>query len=123
MAAGAAVRLLSVKQSIAATTGEPGKQAEIGKAKVNSQTLIAVRKRRASARWYRQLLACESLPEYEHRDAYDGIFHAEQPILQLHAWDEDNHPNLVHADAEPPRGGVPTQWQPIEAVAHTASAD
>jgi hypothetical protein len=27
-------------------------------------------------------------------------------ILQLHAWDEENHPNLVNADAAPPGHGV-----------------
>jgi predicted enzyme related to lactoylglutathione lyase len=27
-------------------------------------------------------------------------------LLQLHAWDEENHPNLVNADAAPPGHGV-----------------
>jgi catechol 2,3-dioxygenase-like lactoylglutathione lyase family enzyme len=84
----------------------PGKQAEIARAKVKSQPLIAVRNVRASARWYRQLLASDSLPEHEHRDSYDRIFRDDQLILQLHAWDEDNHPNLVNADAAPPGHGV-----------------
>jgi len=82
------------------------KQADIVEAKVKSQPLIAVRNVRASARWYQQLLACDSLPEHEHRGSYDRIFCNGQLILQLHAWDEDNHPNLVSADAAPPGHGV-----------------
>ena len=27
-------------------------------------------------------------------------------VLQLHAWDEENHPNLINADAAPPGHGV-----------------
>jgi len=84
----------------------PGKQAEVAKAKVQSQPMIAVRNVRASALWYQQLLAGDSLPEHEHRDFYDRIFCDDQLILQLHAWDEDNHPNLVNADAAPPGHGV-----------------
>ena len=69
---------------------------------VRPQPLIAVRNLRASSRWYRQLLRAEALPEHEHRDSYDRILRDGQVVLQLHAWDEENHPNLVN------RGRVPS---------------
>jgi hypothetical protein len=84
----------------------PGKQAQTANAKVKSQPLIAVRSVRASARWYRELLAGDSLPEHAHRDAYDRIIHDDQLLLQLHAWDEEGHPNLLNAEAAPPGHGV-----------------
>jgi catechol 2,3-dioxygenase-like lactoylglutathione lyase family enzyme len=73
---------------------------------VTSQPLIAVRNVRASSQWYRRLLGVESLPEHEHRDNYDRMLCGGHLILQLHAWDEENHPNLVNADAAPPGHGV-----------------
>jgi catechol 2,3-dioxygenase-like lactoylglutathione lyase family enzyme len=82
------------------------KQAEIAKAQVRAQPLIAVRNVRASSRWYRTLLAIDSLPEHEHRQTYDRILCDGQLILQLHAWDEEDHPNLVNADAAQPGHGV-----------------
>ena len=73
---------------------------------VRSQPLIAVRDVRASSRWYRQLLGLESLPEHPHRDVYERMFSAGALVLQLHAWDDEDHPNLVDADAAPPGHGV-----------------
>ncbi|MGH9433866.1 MAG: VOC family protein [Terriglobia bacterium] len=73
---------------------------------VHSEPLIAVRNVRASSHWYQQLLGLESLPEHSHRDRYDRMLCAGQLILQLHAWDEEHHPNLVNADAAPPGHGV-----------------
>jgi hypothetical protein len=77
-----------------------------GRTTVHAQPLIAVRDVRASSYWYRQLFRLESLPEHIHRDAYDRLFCAGHLILQLHAWDEHDHPNLVNADAAPPGHGV-----------------
>jgi len=74
--------------------------------RVAPQPLIAVRDVRASSRWYRQLLGAESLPEHDHRDTYDRLFCDGQLILQLHAWDEEAHPNLMNANAAPPGHGV-----------------
>ena len=74
-------------------------QAEVARAGVRSQPLIAVRDVRSSSRWYRQLLDGDSMPDHEHRDNYDRIFYKGEIVLQLHAWDEDDHPNLVNADA------------------------
>jgi catechol 2,3-dioxygenase-like lactoylglutathione lyase family enzyme len=76
------------------------------KAGVRSQPLIAVRDVRASGRWYGQLLGADPLPEHAHRDVYDRLVHDGRLILQLHAWDEEDHPNLVDADAAPPGHGV-----------------
>jgi catechol 2,3-dioxygenase-like lactoylglutathione lyase family enzyme len=73
---------------------------------VRAQPLIAVRNVRASRSWYQQLLRLDALDEHAHRDLYDRLFSAGQLVLQLHAWDEDEHPNLVNADAAPVGHGV-----------------
>ncbi|HTZ32065.1 MAG TPA: VOC family protein [Methylomirabilota bacterium] len=77
-----------------------------GRATVRPQPLIAVRNVRASARWYQQLLGLEALPEHNHRDMYDRLYRAGQLVLQLHAWDEHDHPNLANADGAPVGHGV-----------------
>src|SRR5271170_8489493 len=76
------------------------------KANVQSQPLIAVRDVRASRRWYQQLLGVKGLPEHEHRNSYDRLLIDGRLILQLHAWGEEDHPNLVNADAAPVGHGV-----------------
>ena len=76
------------------------------KTTVQSQPLIAVRDVRASRRWYQRLLGIKGMPEHEHRDSYDGMLCDGRLVLQLHAWDEDDHPNLVNAAAAPPGHGV-----------------
>jgi catechol 2,3-dioxygenase-like lactoylglutathione lyase family enzyme len=81
------------------------------KSGVQAQPLIAVRNVRASSCWYAELLGADSLPEHSHRDAYDRITSSGQLILQLHAWDEHNHPNLVNANAAPPGHGVLVWFQ------------
>ncbi len=73
---------------------------------VRAQPLIAVRNVRASSKWYRQLLGCDSLPEHPHREVYDRMQRGGELILQLHAWDEEDHPNLMNADAAPHGHGV-----------------
>ena len=75
-------------------------------ASVQAQPLIAVRDVRASSRWYGKLLAADSLPDHEHREVYDRVYSSGRMILQLHAWDEEDHPNLVHANAAPVGHGV-----------------
>jgi hypothetical protein len=82
------------------------KQGEIAKVAVRSQPLIAVRDVRASSKWYQALLAADSLPEHEHRETYDRIFCDGRLILQLHAWDAHDHPNLANRDAAPAGHGV-----------------
>lgn len=73
---------------------------------VEAQPLIAVRDVRASSRWYTELLGADSLPDHSHRDVYDRISCSGRLVLQLHAWDEEDHPNLVNANAAPPGHGV-----------------
>jgi hypothetical protein len=78
---------------------------------IQSQPLIAVRNVRTSSRWYAELLAASALPEHSHRDTYDRIMRSGQLLLQLHAWDEENHPNLVRPDAAPVGHGVVLWFQ------------
>jgi catechol 2,3-dioxygenase-like lactoylglutathione lyase family enzyme len=76
------------------------------KSAIEAQPLIAVRNVRASSRWYVELLGADSIPEHPHRAVYDRISHSGRLLLQLHAWDAEDHPNLVNADAAPPGHGV-----------------
>ena len=76
------------------------------KSRIEAQPLIAVRNVRASSRWYARLLGADSLREHKHRDFYDRLSSAGRLILQLHAWDEEDHPNLVNRKAAPPGHGV-----------------
>ncbi len=73
---------------------------------VRAQPLIAVRNVRASSTWYRQLLGLDALPDHPHRDTYDRMQRGDELILQLHAWDKEDHPNLINPDAAPPGHGV-----------------
>jgi catechol 2,3-dioxygenase-like lactoylglutathione lyase family enzyme len=73
---------------------------------IEAQPLIAVRDVRASSRWYTELLGADSLPDHDHRSMYDRVSCLGRLLLQLHAWDEEGHPNLVDADAAPVGHGV-----------------
>ena len=84
------------------------------KSTIEAQPLIAVRNVRASSRWYVELLGADAIPEHPHRDVYDRISHSGRLLLQLHAWDAEDHPNLVNADAAPPGHGV-LLWFQIDA--------
>ncbi len=81
------------------------------KSAVQAQPLIAVRNVRASSRWYTELLGADSLQEHGHRDVYDRVSCAGQLVLQLHAWDVEDHPGLVDADAAPHGHGVVLWFQ------------
>ncbi|HEX4172117.1 MAG TPA: VOC family protein [Acetobacteraceae bacterium] len=76
------------------------------KSRIKAQPLIAVRNVRASSRWYAKLLGADSLPDHSHRDVYERISCSGRLLLQLHAWDAEDHPNLVNADAALPGHGV-----------------
>jgi hypothetical protein len=78
---------------------------------VEAQPLIAVRDVRVSSRWYSDLLGADTLPDHSHRDVYDRITHSGRLLLQLHAWDEEDHPNLVNADAAALGHGVVLWFQ------------
>jgi Glyoxalase-like domain len=80
---------------------------------VEAQPLIAVRDVRASGRWYKELLAADSLPEHSHRDVYERISHSGRLLIQLHAWDKEDHPNLVNPAAAPVAHGV-VLWFQVE---------
>jgi catechol 2,3-dioxygenase-like lactoylglutathione lyase family enzyme len=82
-------------------------------APVEVQPLIAVRDVRASSHWYCKLLGADALPEHDHRDFYNRISRSGRLLLQLHAWDEDDHPNLVNAAAAPIGHGV-VLWFQVE---------
>ena len=72
------------------------------------QPLIAVRDVRASSRWYQRLLGATTAgdPEHPHRELYDRLMRGEDIVLQLHAWEVEDHPNLVHRDRAPVGHGV-----------------
>ena len=46
------------------------------------------------------------LPEHPHRDSYDALSSSGRMVLQLHAWDEEHHPNLVNRASASPGHGV-----------------
>src|SRR5580698_9550336 len=74
-----------------------------------SQPLIAVKDVRLSSRWYSKLLAADRTSEIfasDHSHIYDRILCRGSLVLQLHAWDEEDHPNLVNAKAARPGHGV-----------------
>ncbi len=78
---------------------------------VQAQPLIAVRNVRESSRWYAELLDADSLPDHSHREFYDRILVSGQLLLQLHAWDEEQHPNLVNRDEARAGHGVVLWFQ------------
>jgi len=76
---------------------------------VRPQPLIAVRDVRKSSRWYARLLAAERSSERfesDHAHLYDRLLVGRRLVLQLHAWDEEEHPNLQNADRAPVGHGV-----------------
>lgn len=78
-------------------------------AAVRPQPLLAVRDVRASSRWYARLLGAERTSQTmrsDHDDLYDRLLVGGALVLQLHAWDEEDHPNLINADAAPVGHGV-----------------
>jgi catechol 2,3-dioxygenase-like lactoylglutathione lyase family enzyme len=72
--------------------------------RVNPRPLIAVRDVEASSRWYQQLLGAEGS---HGGSVYEQITVDGSLILQLHAWEEENHPNLTDRDSAPAGHGVP----------------
>jgi len=76
---------------------------------VRPQPLIAVRDVPKSSRWYAKLLAAERTSEQfesDHSHLYDRLLVGSALVLQLHAWDEEEHPNLQDADRAPVGHGV-----------------
>jgi Glyoxalase/Bleomycin resistance protein/Dioxygenase superfamily len=74
---------------------------------VRAQPLIAVRDVISSSRFYRTLLDGHGLDHgSDHDDVYDRVYVGEALVLQLHSWDEEEHPNLQSSEAAPPGHGV-----------------
>lgn len=74
-----------------------------------AQPLIAVRDVVASSAWYAALLALDRTSmtmASDHAHVYDRLMRGADLVLQLHAWDLEEHPNLVGADRAPPGHGV-----------------
>jgi len=77
--------------------------------RVKAQPILAVRDVRASARWYAGILGSAEptgSPPSDHDHIYRRIYVGEDLVLQLHAWDEEDHPNLVNRDEARPGHGV-----------------
>ena len=86
---------------------------------VRPQPLLAVRDVRASARFYAALLGATRTSELmasDHDDLYDRLLVDGALVLQLHAWDAEEHPNLVDPDGGR-NGGV----SPVGAAAVAAA--
>lgn len=65
---------------------------------VSPQPLLAVRDVLASSRWYAALLELRMLGETleeTHGNQYNRLLSGETLVLQLHCWDEEEHPNLI----------------------------
>jgi catechol 2,3-dioxygenase-like lactoylglutathione lyase family enzyme len=70
-----------------------------------AQPLIAVRDVDASAAWYEELLGLEGNGE-THGGLYERLMRGDLLVLQLHAWELEEHPNLVNRDRAPVGHGV-----------------
>src|SRR5690242_8837059 len=74
---------------------------------VRTQPLIAVRNVKASSAWYQTLLGLTGGdPDHPHRLVYDRLMSGDTLVLQLHSWDDEEHPNLSGADQGPHGHGV-----------------
>jgi len=90
---------------------------------VRSQPILAVRDVRASARWYAHILGSADdtgSPPSDHDHLYRRIFSGGDLVLQLHAWDVEDHPNLVDADRAPVGHGV-LVWFEVDDYAAAAA--
>jgi hypothetical protein len=65
---------------------------------VRAQPLVAVKNVKVSSAWYRALLHVHTLPDHPHRLVYDRLTSGDSVILQLHSWDDEEHPNLTERD-------------------------
>ena len=86
---------------------------------MRAQPLIAVRDVEASSRWYQQLFDCESGhggPDYER------LMKDKSMILQLHHWNDHEHPNLGDPDQAPHGYGVLLWFETEEFDAAVARA-
>ncbi|MDD9947753.1 MAG: VOC family protein [Myxococcales bacterium] len=61
---------------------------------IRAQPLIAVADVIASTRWYQHLLQGDELPDSDHAHIYERVMCSGRLVLQLHSWDDEDHPNL-----------------------------
>ncbi len=89
--------------------------------RVQPQPLIAVRDVRKSTLWYGLLLDL-TYTVSEHDELYQRMMDGKRMVLQLHAWDEEDHPNLTDRDKAKPGHGVLIWFQvaDVEEVAGRA---
>lgn len=76
---------------------------------VRPQPLIAVRDVKKSAAWYAKLLDATRTSQTmksDHSHIYDRIMVGASLVLQLHAWEEEDHPNLKNRKRATPGHGV-----------------
>ena len=76
---------------------------------VRPQPILAARDVIASARWYAHILGSmepTGSPPSDHDHLYRRIYVGDELVLQIHAWDAEDHPNLVDADRAPVGHGV-----------------
>ena len=90
---------------------------------VKSQPILAVRDVISSARWYARILGSSEptgSPPSDHDHIYRRIYVGDEFVLQLHAWDEEDHPNLTDPDRAPVGHGV-LVWFEVEDYAGAAA--
>lgn len=74
-----------------------------------SQTLLTVDDVLRSTNWYATLLQLQPLSttyDDTHGNTYNRLYHGNRLVLQLHAWDEEGHPNMVGRDKGPKGHGI-----------------
>jgi len=92
---------------------------------VKAQPILAVRDVQASARWYARILGSAETtgsPPSDHEHLYRRIYVGDDLVLQLHAWDAENHPNLVDAKRAPVGHGVLVWFETDDYAAAAARA-
>lgn len=92
---------------------------------VKAQPILAVRDVRASARWYAAILGSaepSGSPPSDHEHVYRRIYVGDEMVLQLHAWDVENHPNLIDANRAPVGHGVLVWFEVDDYAAATGRA-
>jgi catechol 2,3-dioxygenase-like lactoylglutathione lyase family enzyme len=73
---------------------------------VRAQPLIAVRNVKASTVFYEKALGARRLGASDHDHIYQRILRDGDLLLQLHSWDDEDHPNLTNPGKAPVGHGV-----------------
>lgn len=74
-----------------------------------AQTLLAVSDVLKSSKWYSKLLGLKMLSRTKadtHDNTYNRLLFDGEVVLQLHSWDDEEHPNLVNAEKSAVGHGV-----------------